>query len=79
MPEDVKVPKGFIQNTISAWLVCVLIEQLEQHGLDDLITIVILYSWCFAYCAEDGSIELHQDAPEMLIQCIQALEKLGVL
>lgn len=71
------ISKLFIKNALATWLVAAVLEGLEDKGEEELMTLVILYSWCFAYVADHRTAGMFHEAPRMVEESFLALERAG--
>lgn len=70
--EETVSNKKFILNYLSVGLVESALDQLHKIGApENIIDLIILYSWCFVACTSDA------DQEELICKSLQALEEVG--
>ena len=64
--------KKFIRNYLSVGLVESALARLHEIGApENIVNLIILYSWCFVACTADA------DCDDLVRESLQALEEVG--
>ena len=76
MTPKITIPKSFIQDKLSTWLVETALNRLEEiEAPKDITDLIILYSWAFVNCSEPQPET--DNWPELVSESLTALEKSG--